>query len=190
MLPPGFVRPWARTGIWLDGKPVEGAGATYWIQTPLLFVDVRAPGGPGDDTAFGGSTSFDAGRLTWQHVVQRDQELNTDTATVDVVGDTLVEEGQGLFGAVSYRESWLPLDGGGSCEQRVEPGLVAVRNGDHAAAVLDRRHGGGSFAARYWLRRQGAWTTVLAIGPEALPAPDDGLFVPDSIRHRYVSDST
>jgi DNA-binding GntR family transcriptional regulator len=176
MLPDGFVRPWVRTGLWLDGTRVDRAGPTYWVQAPLLFVDVRAPGGPGDDTAFAGTTSFDGGWLTWRHAVQRALDLSTDRAEVVLDGHTLIEDGIDLFGAERYRESWRALDGRGPCEQRADPGLVAVRNGDHAAAVLDRRREGGGFAARYWQRRAGRWEVVLTIGTEDVPTPDGGLF--------------
>jgi len=161
----------------LDGEPVPDTGLVVWLQGPTVFVDVRAPGGPGNDTAFAGTTSWRDGSLTWRHTLDRQvRDGHVDMGRVHFDGTALIESGEDMFGARVYRERWEPMAPTAEIAERAEPGFIAVRHGDHAAAIVDRRDEGGGFAACYWQRDADGWTAHITIGGP-LPDPDE-LFRP------------
>jgi hypothetical protein len=157
---------WERVELALDGAVVPDAGRAWWVQAPSLFVDVRQEVGPEGGAAFGGTTSWDGLALTWHHLVDRSPPMFPDTGRVHVDGDCLVEEGDGLAGAATYRERWRRVQGRHTpWVTRRKPGLVVVTVGDHVTSVRDRAPS-RSFAAACWRRSpQGRWHRLVSIGP-------------------------
>ena len=164
----------------LDGEPVHHTGLVVWLQGPTVFVDVRAPGGPGNDTAFAGTTAWRDGSLTWRHALdRRERDGHVDTGRVHFDGDALIESGEDMFGARVYRERWERMAPTGDIAERAEPRFIAVRLGDHAAAIVDRRDDGGDFAACYWRRDLERWSPHITIG-DPLPDPEELFRLPEA----------
>ena len=174
-LPRCFVAAWERMELVVDGAPIAG-GRAVWLEAGDAFVDVRGPGGFASDTTFAGTTSWADPYLTWSHTVDAerqsdDAELHSDAADrglISFVGDDLIEEGEFTTDrVVTYREHWHRLAGGGGpVVAATTDGGVAVRVGDHAAVVLDRRPTGGGIAARYDRWDGTAWHSELRYGDE------------------------
>jgi hypothetical protein len=170
----------------VEGTPAADAGRAVWVQAGIFFVDVRGPGGFACDTSFAGSTKWLAPYLEWQHDVDRaDDHDGADRGHITFDCDDLIEEGGFIAGEHrQYRERWRRLPGAPAPLLAASgPGGVAVRIGEHAAAVVDARERGGGFAARYEHLGPAGWETELAIddGPAvSLPATlDAGAALPD-----------
>jgi hypothetical protein len=185
-LPARFVGAWERVELVIDGEVVD-CGRAVWIETGIGFVDVRGPGGPASDTCFAGRTAWCDPYLTWTHDLDATDVTSgdtTDIGRITVVDGELLEEGA-FPGepAVRYAERWRRLDGGTSTiAVAVTANGLAVRVGDHAAAMRDARGLGGSVAARYDRWDGGVWCTELVYGDEregdALPPPLDPTWPP------------
>jgi hypothetical protein len=171
---------WTRQSVAIGGGPPFETQHVVWIQSGTCYADVRIPFHPGaDERCFTGRSGWDGDAYRWTH--RFDLEIGApsadDVGELTWNGDTLVE--RGMFptadGAVAYEERWvrlpesrgpfLALEGDATC---------MVRSGSHVITVADQRPTGGEFAAAYRRLRDGAWATVLTIGPaDRLPSPDD-----------------
>jgi hypothetical protein len=175
-LPARFFGAWERSALTIDGAPVTDAGRAVWVQAGAVFVDVRGPGGFASDTCFAGTTKWSEPYLAWTHVIDRaGAQDGEDRGHITFDGDDLIEAGSFIAGVErAYAERWTRLPG------PLLPVLAAesadglcVRVGDHAAAVVDRRHAGGPFVAAYWQWSNSSWRLELEVDGEiaALPPP-------------------
>ena len=195
-LPPRFFGAWERRELAIEGVAAANTGLAVWVQAGDLFVDVRGPGGLASDTCFAGTTTWDAPFLTWAHPIDRHPGGDgVDRGHITFDGEDLIEEGDFIAGASrAYRERWCraagvrtPLFAATSVEG------IAVRAGDHAAAVVDQRADGGGFAAEYSRVRAGEWEVVIAIAdgvgaPLIAPLERDHE-LPDHWRDHDVADT-
>jgi hypothetical protein len=170
---------WERGELTCDGRLHAGLGRAVWLQAGRWYVDVRGPGGFASDTCFAGSTKWEAPYLTWAHDIDRmDESGGMDRGHMTFEGDDLIEQGEFIAGmARSYRERWCRLPGPAAplLAARAHRGL-ALRVGDHAAAVVDDRESTGAFTARYWRRSGPEWELELSIddgGRACVPEPLD-----------------
>jgi hypothetical protein len=173
-VPPEFVGAWERADLHVEGGVVTDAGCAVWVEAGTAFVDVRGPGGFASDTCFAGTTSWSPPYLTWTHAIDRaagDDHVDRGRITFDR-GD-LIEEGDAIAGcALRYRERWRRLGGAvAPVVVQTADNAIAVRVGDHAAAVYDGRTTDGSFAARYWRHDGVAWRCELAVGDDVALRP-------------------
>jgi len=172
---------WTRRSVSIDGGPAFETQSVVWLQAGTRYADLRVPFHP--DAAgrcFTGRSGWDGDRFRWTH--QLDLE-GPGPAAADDVGDLTWEDGavveRGMFptrlGDVPYEEVWVRLPGADGSWQVLEaPHACLVRVGDHAITVVDRRPGGGVFAACYRVQVSAGWRTELAIGDGAtLPAPGE-----------------
>lgn len=180
-LPARFLGAWLRTEMLVDGGAVENA-PTMWLEAGAAFVDVRAPGGVASDMTFAGTTSWSEPHLTWTHEIDS-AESDADVGLITPDGDDFVESGSFTLDdrEITFAERWTPQPGatGGpvlaaDLTDGADRGL-AVRVGDHASVVVDRRAGGGVIAACYRALVDGAWVERITHGPAdavaALPRP-------------------
>lgn len=176
-LPARFLGTWERSDLCVDGVASAGAGRAVWVQSHTLFVDVRGPGGFASDTCFAGSTKWEDPYLEWSHTIDRaTSHAGTDRGHIMFDGDDLIEQGDFIAGEPrAYRERWRRLTGTSELVLAATgPGGIAVRVGEHAAVVVDRRGRGGGFAAQYLRRHQRAWQVELHVesgDPVQLPEP-------------------
>ena len=148
------------------------------MEAGSAYVDVRGPGGFASSTTFAGTTAWAPPHLTWTHAIDAEPDGDgVDRGVISFVGDDLVEEGEVVGDhVIHYRERWRRLPGSpGVVLAAVAEGGCAVRVGDHASVVVDRRPSGGAIAARY-LRWDGTgWSAELDFGDAAerdrLPMP-------------------
>jgi hypothetical protein len=163
-LPSRFVGAWERSELTVDGVAPADMGRAVWVQSEALYVDVRGPGGFASDTSFAGSTKWEAPYLEWSHAIDRATSHDgTDRGHITFDDDDLIEQGDFIAGEPhAYRERWRRLAGAREPTLAATgPGGIAVRVGDHAAAVVDRRAAGGGFAAHYLRRHDASWQTEL-----------------------------
>lgn len=173
-LPPEFVGAWQRDDLHVDGRAVTDAGRAVWVEAGTAFVDVRGSGGFASDTCFAGTTSWSPPYLTWTHKIDRAaSDHHDDRGRITFDGDDLIEEGDAIAGyALRYRERWRRLGGPvAPLVVQTADNAMAVRVGDHAAAVFDGRAIDGSFGARYWRHDGVAWRCELALGDEVALRP-------------------
>jgi len=179
-VPDWLVGPWERVALARDGEPVAGPGRTVWLEAGVAYVDVRGPGDDAPATGFAGRCEWRDARCRWIHDLDLDVDgaRRLDAGELVRAGDELLERGEDLDGVPGpYEERWRRLPGPPSpvAVLRAEGGL-AVRVGDHAAAVLDDRPLGGGIVARYQRRVGERWVDEIVVGdgPLArLPAPED-----------------
>lgn len=175
-LPSRFLGAWERRDLTVDDEVVADAGRAVWVEAGAAFVDVRGAGGFASDTCFAGATTWCDPHLSWRHTIDRDASAVGDDADVGYItfdGDTLIEEGAHIAGtAAAYRERWVRLPGSDApVTSATTEGGLAVRVGDHAAAVLDRRDAGGGFAAAYARFDGERWVTELEVGDSDVELP-------------------
>ena len=177
-VPEAFVGAWERHELVVGGAPVASAGRAVWVEAGAAFVDVRGDGSFASDTCFAGRTAWDEPHLSWTHEIDRDATAvgdGADVGRITVDGHALIEEGSHIAGtAVDYRERWVRLPGSdGPVASAQTDGGLAVRVGNHAAVVVDRRDAGGGFAAAYAHFDGGRWVRELQVGDADvdLPAP-------------------
>lgn len=187
-LPDCFIAAWERHELVVDAVERADAGPAIWVQTPTWFVDVRGPGGFASDTSFAGTTAWDAPYLAWAHPIDLGRPAGVvddgaDCGHITLADDDLIETGEHIAGVhATYRERWCRLAGarGPVLAAQSEHGL-AVRVGDHAAAVVDQRAVGGGAIARYERFEAGRWVVAIELRRDAadersvstptLPAP-------------------
>jgi hypothetical protein len=166
-LPTRFFGSWERRELTIDGVPSsETSGRAIWIQAGDAFVDVRGPGGVASDTCFAGTAVWEEPYLTWTHEIDRHPSAaGVDRGHITFDGNELVETGDFIGGAHhSYQERWCPARGPRTpVVAAVARDGIAVRFGDHAAVVVDRRVEGGGFAASYSRLTDGAWRVELMV---------------------------
>jgi hypothetical protein len=177
-----FLGAWERDDLMVDGDLVAEAGRAVWVEAGAAYVDVRGAGGFASDTCFAGTTSWAEPCLTWRHEIDAHPgEDGMDIGYMTFDGDDLIEEGDFIAGKhVPYRERWRRLNGPSGpvlAAELVECGGLAVRVGNHAAAVVDRRPDGGTLSARYQVWTGRRWITELVVGDGevagVLPGPLD-----------------
>jgi hypothetical protein len=179
-LPETFVAAWERSEFVVDNEPVAHAGRAVWVEAGDAYVDVRGPGWFASGTTFAGTTAWADSHLTWTHLIDAEPDGDgVDHGLISFVGDDLIEEGEFNAGrVVRYRERWQRLPGSnGVVLAATRDGGIAVRVGDHASVVVDRRAEGGGIAARYDRWDGNEWKPALAFGSSAerdrLPDPLD-----------------
>jgi hypothetical protein len=184
-LPRCFVAAWERSEFVVDGEPVPDAGRAVWVEAGNAYVDVRGPGGLASGTTFAGTTAWDEPHLTWTHTIDAEPDGDgVDQGLISFAGDDLIEEGEFIAGrVVTYRERWQRIQGSdGPVLAAVTDGGIAVRVGDHASVVVDRRRTGGGIAARYDRWDGTAWCAELRFGDawerDQLPGPLDPATAP------------
>jgi hypothetical protein len=177
-LPERFIAAWSRSEAVVDGEVVAEPGRVVWVEAGRAYVDIRGPGGFANDTTFAGSTSWAEPRLSWNHAIDADLENDgVDVGLISYDGEDVIEEGEFVADRViRYMERWQRLPGGdGPVLAARTDGGVAVRVGDHASVVVDRRSVGGGIAARYERWDGTAWKPELELGDEPalaqLPPP-------------------
>jgi hypothetical protein len=177
-LPETFIAAWNRSEAIVDGEVVTDAGRTVWVEAGGAYVDVRGPGGFASDTTFAGSTTWVEPHLTWSHTIDANLESDgVDVGLISYDGEDMIEEGEYVAGRIiKYSERWERLPGGDSpVLAAVTGGGIAVRVGDHASVVMDRRSTGGAIAARYAHWDGTAWQPEIEFGDDAavaqLPPP-------------------
>ncbi len=176
-LPARFIGAWFRSELIVDGEVVEN-GPTMWLEAGTAFVDVRGPGGFASDITFAGTTAWSEPHLTWTHEIAS-EEMGDDVGLITPDGDDLIESGEFTTDRViTFAERWSPWPGtDGPVAVAETDGGLAVRVGDHASTILDRRANGGGVAGRYQRRDGTVWVTEITHGSEAdlaaLPAPLD-----------------
>jgi hypothetical protein len=195
-LPLRFFGAWERRELIVDGVAVANAGLAVWVQAGDWFVDVRGHGGFASDTCFAGTTTWEAPFLTWAHPIDRHPGGDgVDRGHITFDGENLIEEGDFIAGASrAYRERWCPAVGARApLFAATSADGIAVRAGDHAAVVVDRRADCGGFAAEYSRLRAGEWEIVIAIsdgGGAPIIAPLGGDHeLPDDWRYHDVADA-
>jgi len=172
---------WTRRSVSIDGGPAFETQSVVWLQAGTRYADLRVPFHPdADQRCFTGRSGWDGDCYRWTH--QLDLE-GSDSAAADDTGDLTWEDGavveRGMFptgdGEVPYEEVWVRLpDADGPWQVLEAPKACLVRVGRHSITVVDRRPGGGEFAACYRMLARGGWRTALAIGDATrLPAPGD-----------------
>jgi hypothetical protein len=177
-LPEQFIGAWNRSEAIVDGDVVTDAGRTVWIEAGPVYVDVRGPGGFASDTTFAGTTSWVEPHLTWSHAIDADLESDgVDVGAISYDGEDMIEEGEYIDGrTITYSERWERLSGGdGPVLAAITDSGIAVRVGDHASVVVDRRSRGGAIAARYARWDGTGWQSEIEFGDPAalaqLPLP-------------------
>jgi hypothetical protein len=176
-LPARFIGAWERTGVVVDGAPVPDAGRVVWVEAGTAYVDVRGPGAFACDTTFAGLTTWDEPHLTWAHTIDAALDSGADVGLISYDGEDLIEDGEYEDGRViRYSERWTRLPaGGGPVLAATTHGGIAVRVGDHASVVVDRRSTGGGIAARYERWDGFAWHPEIefgdAVDTAGLPGP-------------------
>ena len=186
--PSSFFGAWRRRSLRVDDGPPTEPGVVVWVQAGDHFVDVRssepaAPlSGPG---AFAGTTTHAGHTLTWHHTIdfpahESDIEID-DVGLIEWADDgSITETGSFPDGdrTVHYTEHWISLtrseDGGaeyGGTEPapmqvlRPHRGIgLAVRHGDHLAALHRPDAETEPWAATHLVCRSGAWSEQLAVG--------------------------
>jgi hypothetical protein len=179
-LPEQFIGAWERTGAVVDGVPVPDAGRVVWVEAGVAYVDVRGPGAFASDTTFAGITTWVEPHLTWAHTIDASLDAGVDTGVISYDGDDVIEDGEyedETGRVITYSERWsrLPGSSGPVLAARTDGG-IAVRVGDHASVVVDRRSSGGGIAARYSHWDGTAWTNEIEFGDAA-----DGAQLPDPL---------
>jgi|HubBroStandDraft_4_1064222.scaffolds.fasta_scaffold574065_1 hypothetical protein len=189
---------WMRRSVSIDGGPGFETQSVVWLQAGTRYADLRVPfHAAAGERCFAGRSGWDGDCYRWTHRLDLE---GTDTAAADDTGDLTWEDGavveRGIFptpdGAVPYEEIWVRLpDADGPWQVLEAPHACLVRVGRHSITVVDRRAGGGRFAACYRVQRSGRWRIELAIGEAtpvaALPAPGD---VPRDWRLVHAGDSS
>jgi Protein HRI1 len=176
-LPDRFIGAWKRTELIVDGEVVEN-GPTLWLEAGTAFVDVRGPGGFASDMTFAGTTAWTEPHLRWTHEIES-EDGGEDVGLITPDGDDLIESGEFTTDRViTFSERWSPQPrGSGPVAVAATDGGLAVRVGDHASAVLDRRATSGGIAGRYQRWDGSRWVTEITHGTDtdlaALPAPLD-----------------
>jgi hypothetical protein len=172
---------WTRRSVSIGGGPAFETQTVVWLQAGTRYADLRVPFHPeADERCFAGRSGWDGDRYRWTHRLDLE---GTETAAGDDTGELTWEDGavveRGMFptadGVVPYEEAWVRLPEADGPWQALEaPHACLVRVGRHSITVVDRRAGGGGFAACYRVQRSGRWRIELAIGDATtLPAPGD-----------------
>jgi hypothetical protein len=176
-LPDSFLGAWERTGVLVDGEPVAEPGRVVWVEAGRAYVDIRGPGLFASDTTFAGVTRWLEPHLMWTHTIDAGDDAGADVGHISYDGDDLLEAGEYTDGRViSYVERWSPLPASsGPILAAMTRGGIAVRAGDHASVVVDRRPSDGGIAARYDRWEGSAWHPEIEFGAaadlEQLPDP-------------------
>jgi hypothetical protein len=173
-LPSRFVGAWLRSELIVDGEVVEN-GPTLWLEAGTAFVDVRGRGGFASEMTFAGTTSWSEPHLTWTHEIES-EDGGEDVGLITVDGDDLIESGEFTTDrVVTFAERWSPQPGAAEpVAVAATDGGLAVRVGDHASAILDRRSTGGGVAGRYQRWDGSTWVTEITHGTsDAFPDPLD-----------------
>ena len=165
---------WEREHLRIGGRTVREIGRAIWIEAGGRYIDVRAPGRVASGTSFAGRSVWRAPRFTWHHDVDlHPAEGRADRGDLTIEGDALVERGTGLDGSARrYEERWRRLAGPSAPHVVAHARGVAIRLGNHAAALLatgDPDTGG----ACLWERADSGWVPTITLGAARLPTPTD-----------------
>lgn len=181
-VPSSLVGAWRRVGLLVDGVRRVDWCDVLWLQTPDWFADIRLridptlgqparPAGFARETAFAGTTGWEAPRITWDHVFDANPKPGPDSSAL-TWGEGIVSEHLTVTAEdkkVSVVEEWLRM------ADDTTPSRVAV--GDHdvrvelgrwAIQLRDERPGGPFVATRYHADT-GRWQAVGSITRRSSP---------------------
>lgn len=174
-LPAEFVGLWERIEITVDGRPISGAGRSWWFQATSRFLDVRAAGGGLQTEMFAGETAWDAATeiLTWTHDLDLHVDGRADSGRVEWREGDLIEHGTAMIAGdtIEYSEVWRRREPPCAvllAERDRGVGRMAICGARGGVFVDDRPDGqprGGLFTQRSW-----TWAFEVTIGVP-LPSP-------------------
>lgn len=196
MIPDRFRGVWQRVSLSVDGGPWCEPAQVIWVQTGMIFGDIRLPfAGRADEhpaMSFAGTLRWDDPHLSWNHKLDLygdpDSDDGGDTAEVSWHGGEMVCTGHfpRESSTVPYTEVWRRLSGSSGTSLslvRADGHGVLAQVGDHAVTIVDDRLRGGSYRACYRSRSDAGWAVSLSIGEgtESLPAPPDQADISDAM---------
>ena len=172
-LPKELVGAWRRSGLLLDGVRVVDYCDVIWLQTPEWFVDIRVlidpeiivptKGVPDffyREFAFAGTTTWDAPKITWLHLIDSNLEPATDSNPIVWADGVVLENGSAPVDdrMAPFTEEWLRMTGDDvACHAETADRRARIEVGRFAVEIEDNRPDGAFRAVRY-TRDGGSWT--------------------------------
>jgi hypothetical protein len=172
-MPRELVGAFRRSGLILNGKRMVDHADVIWLQTPEWFVDMRllierdAPPVVADvpawfyqEKAFAGIATWDAPKITWQHLIDSHRRTTPDSNLLVWDDGVVIERGiTDLSGEkVPFAEEWLRMTGDDvECSAEHGDGRARIEVGRFAVEIFDERPAGGNFNATRFERRDGQW---------------------------------
>ncbi len=102
---------WKRTRLRLDGDGVRGGTRIFWVQTPILFADIRVPA-PRDTVSraegFAGHLVVSGMVCSWQRPIDLHPKGSGDEGAMFRDGDVMLETGI----HANYVEDWKLVGSG------------------------------------------------------------------------------
>jgi hypothetical protein len=170
-VPDELVGAWRRTGLFLRGRRMVDYMDAMWLQTPNRFVDIRIRIDPQaavptrgvpdffySELAFAGTASWEAGRMTWTHLIDVRRLPVADVSPLSWEDGIVVERGETLVDGelMPFAEEWLCMTGPGTAWNESHGDRSArVEIGTFGVELSDGRPDGSFSAVRHRRGPQG-----------------------------------
>jgi hypothetical protein len=147
-----------------------------WLQTPEWFVDMRllidrnsppmaadVPAWFYQEKAFAGIATWDAPKITWQHLIDSHRRTTPDSNPLTWEDGVVIERGlTALHGKeLPFAEEWLRMtkeDVECSVEHSEQHARIEV--GRFKVDIADHRAAGGKFTATRFEKRDSEWIEI------------------------------